>query len=254
MKCPGPLAGTKCEARKMIDDDVKTKALNLLPIIIQDMNSILTTDSETDEPFLIVEDWNELGTIQRELNKQMRPRAYYRNVIDYYNIQGNEAFQRMRFEKNNRYILPTGLFELDNIINWGFAGEHITCSNCYRSISLTPGYYGHQPRYVILNAEILCGDCINNNYEEDYIEYVMNNPENAIATSIVSEDRLAELGWKKLSKTYNAGIREGNNDKPMDVYNKLKTKWDVLFTFESGQFDLDFWAWIKKSMPDNVNL
>ena len=35
------------------------------------------------------------------------------------------------------------------------------------------------------------------------------------------------------------------NDKPIDVYNKLKDKYDVIFTFIPSQFYVAFWAWVK---------
>ena len=32
------------------------------------------------------------------------------------------------------------------------------------------------------------------------------------------------------------------NDKPIDVYNKLKDKYDVIFTFMPSQFYVTFWS------------
>lgn len=253
----------------MINDEKKKVALDLLTTILQDnnLNSILTTDSENDNPFVIIEDWKELGTIQKELNKQISPKSYYRWCITYYNEYGNEAFQDMRFgwtkekwDKKQRpcnvhhglspYLIPEGLFSLHDIVDWRFSDEHTTCSNCYRAIATTPGYYGDKLRYEIINCEVLCGDCIVNNFEDEYIEYITNYPKRALKTSIISEDRLEELGWKKLSRTYHAGIREGNNDDPKKVFNRYIDKFDeILFTYESGQFDLDFWMWIKHEKP-----
>ncbi len=238
----------------MIDDNKKQAALDLIPVIINtdQLNSQLTTDSETDEPFLIVEDWHEIGVLQRELNKWISPNAFYANRDRYINEQGNEAFQRMRFDTDGHapYLVPNGLFELYDVINYGFSDEHITCYNCYRSICTTPGYYGDKPRYAIVNDEFLCGDCINNYHEEEYVESVMNDPENALNTAIVSEQRLKELGWKKLSRKYENGFHEGMNDKPKDIYKKLK-KLNVLFTYELSQFYVEFYAWIKKPSSDD---
>jgi hypothetical protein len=62
-----------------------------------------------------------------------------------------------------------------------------------------------------------------------------------------------KLGWKKLQKTYNAGIREGNNDNPKKVFNKYKNKFsNILFTYETGQFDVDFWMWIHAPSDDGA--
>jgi hypothetical protein len=75
----------------MIDNDKKQLALQELSTILQkhNLNSILTTNAENDKPFIIIESWVELATIQRELNRMIAPEAYYRNAIDYYNIEGN---------------------------------------------------------------------------------------------------------------------------------------------------------------------
>lgn len=194
----------------MLENDDITLAISRLPTILQNMNSILTQDDE-GKPFLIVEDWHELGTIQRELN---------------------------------RIVSPEGLFDLDDVVDWGFSDEYTTCSNCSDVISMQPQYYGDITEFVILNNEILCSDCINESYEEEYIESVTNHPTNALKTTIISEDRLETLGWKQLKRKYENGLHQGQNDKPIDVFNKLKTKWDVLFTFQPSQFYIKFWAWI----------
>jgi hypothetical protein len=153
--------------------------MQILSEIIQNTNSILTTDSENDKPFVIIEDWNDLGKIQKELNKKLNPITYYKWLITYYNEYGNNAFQEMRlgwtkesWDKTKQpcnihrgfspYVVPNGLTSLDDIMEWGFSDEYITCSNCYKAIATTPNYYGDKPRYAIINDEILCGDCILN--------------------------------------------------------------------------------------------
>ncbi len=234
-----------------LDDDEKLMALGRLQIILEnDFNSILTEDTETDEPFLIVESWEELGKIQKELNRWLRPVAYYRNAIDYYNIQGDKAFQHMRFEVNRQYLVPEGLFELEDVCEWGFEDEYTTCGDCGKAIHTAPEYYEDKPRYVILEGDMLCGNCTHDHHIKEYIELCTNNEKNAINTRIVSEEELTKLGWKQLSRRYENGFHEGQNDKPSNVLNKLKKKFDVLFTYETSQFDVTFWAWVKNMQSD----
>ncbi len=245
--------------------EITEKTQELLRSIISDTNATLTTN-EDDEPFLIVTSWQELAMIQRELNRYLNPEAYYKWAITYYNEYGDDAFQNMRlgwtkekWDKTRKrcsiykglspYTVPNGLIELDKIVNWGFEDEHMTCENCGKAIHITPGYYGDRPRYVILECDMLCGDCIHDNYVEEYIELCTNNEKNAINTQIVSEEELTKLGWKQLSRRYESGLHEGQNDKPINVLNKLKKKFDVLFTYETSQFDITFWAWVKKPSP-----
>ncbi len=234
---------------------MKTNMIEILNNIIKNTNATLTTD-EDDEPFLIITSWQELAMIQRELNRHLNPGAYYKWAITYYNEYGNDAFQDMRLglREKSPYLVPEGLLRLDQVIEWGFDDEYVTCGNCGKAIHAAPEYYGDKPGYVILESDMLCGDCIHDNYVEEYIELCTNNEKNAINTQIVSEEEITKLGWKKLRKQYENGLREGQNDKPVDVLNKLKKKFNVLFTYDTGQFDITFWAWIKKPSPSGEGL
>ena len=89
----------------------KTIALSKLADIIGEfgLNSQITTSVETGEPFIIIEEWSELGIIQRELNRAMAPKFFYKHYIEYLNAKGNDAFKDMRFERNGRYEIPAGI-------------------------------------------------------------------------------------------------------------------------------------------------
>jgi len=239
----------------MIDNDKKQLALQELSTILQkhNLNSILTTNAENDKPFIIIESWVELATIQRELNRMIAPEAYYRNAIDYYNIEGNEAFQNMSFEVNHIYRVPEGLLELDDVIDWGFSDEWSTCSNCYKAIFTSPYYPGDKPRYAVLNNEVLCDDCITNECEQEYIDSVTNDYKKTLNTNIISESKLEELGWIKQEQKYESGMYKGQIDSPKKVWNEFKELGDTLFTYESGQFDINFWIWIRKSTSEDAN-
>jgi hypothetical protein len=230
----------------MIPDD---KTREILESIISNTNATLTAD-ENDKPFLILTSWHEIAQIQKELNKQLNPQAYYKWVITYYNEYGNDAFQEMRLgilHGSPPYEIPEGLIELSDIIEFGFDDEYSTCNECGKVIKTSISYYGDKPRYAILNkCEILCGDCIAGNYEEEYINERINNAKNAINTAIISEDRLEELGWKKMKTRFENGLHKGQDDKPSDALKKFGKHRDVLFTYETGQFDINFWVWVKK--------
>jgi hypothetical protein len=128
---------------------------------------------------------------------------------------------------------------------WGFSDEWITCSECGRAILTTPRFYGDKPRYAIIQSDLLCGDCIHDKYMEEYVDNATNNVSHAINTGIVSEEELQELGWKKLQRRYEKGLHEGQIDEPIKVLKKLSKKLNVIFTYETGQFDVMFWAWVK---------
>lgn len=222
----------------------------LLRLIISETNATLTKD-EDDENFLIVTSWKEVAKINKELNKQLRPNEYYKWLITYYNQQGDDAFENMRLEEvlttgEKRHFMPDGLLDLGTIVSYGFDDEYTTCGDCGRAVDTSPSYYGDKPRYAIIDNDVICGDCMHDNYMEEYIESCVNDYKNAVNTNIISEDELTNLGWMKLEEKYESGLYQGQNDKPIDVFNKLKKEFDVLFTYEPSQFDIVFWAWVKK--------
>lgn len=231
----------------------KNIALSKLADIIGefDLNSQITESVETGEPFIIIESWKELGTIQRELNREMAPKFFHKPYIDFMNIQGNKAFQDMRPQSKPPYTVPNGLHELDHWFDWGFSDEFSTCENCGRSFQYSHNSYDDIPRWAMIDRlGIFCHECIRDEFEEEYIESVTNNPKQALKITIINESRLAKLGWKKLDEKYENGFHQGMNDKPIDVYNKLKDKYDVIFTFMPSQFYVEFWAWTKPKEED----
>ena len=229
-------------------------ALDKLEEIIENLNlnSQITESVETGEPFIIIEEWSELGIIQRELNRVMAPKFFYKHYIEYLNTKGNDAFQDMRIEHNGWYITPTGLNTLDHWFEWGFSDEFSTCENCGRSFQYSQSSYDDIPRWALIDGlGIFCHECIRDEFEEEYIESVTNNPEQALKITIINESRLAELGWKELEGKYENGLHEGMNDDPKSIYNSLKADWDVLFTFMPSQFYVSFWAWVKPKEGEN---
>ena len=228
----------------------KTIALSKLADIIGEfgLNSQITESVETGEPFIIIEEWRELGIIQRELNRAMAPKFFYKHYIEYLNTKGNDAFQDMRIEHNGWYITPTGLNTLDHWFDWGFHDEYMICENCGRSFQYSHSSYDDIPRWALIDGlGIFCHECIRDEFEEEYIESVTNNPEQALKLTIIDEKRLIELGWTEPepNEEYRNGLHQGMNDKPIDIYNKLKNKYDVIFTLIPSQFYIAFWAWVK---------
>jgi hypothetical protein len=234
------------------------RILRMLWRITRNTNSFLTESIDTDKPFLIVESWDDLGKIQREINRRMHKKLFKKWNPIYNKIYGNRAFEEMRFghNKNNEltttskghwpYLVPTGLTELDNLIDWGFSDEHCTCTNCGKSFTTTPSYYGDKLNYATIEDELFCTDCIRNDLEDIYINNSTNNPKAAINTNIITEERLEKLGWTKNNETYINGLSEGSTETPKEIMKKYKNKTtDILFTYAPTQFDVYFWIWTK---------
>lgn len=187
------------------------RIIDVITSIIDEYNSRgngfieITTNIDDDEPFIVFMDWNEVAFVQRELNRRMWPDAFYKNHIGYLNQYGNKAYRDMRYKVKNSYIIPSGLHELDEFIEWGFDDEYAMCSECRKAVALEPGYFGDVPYYYYyaVDGEFICGDCIKNNeLTENYIEEVIEGGSKAnLDTRIVSEEKLKELGWINLGVT-----------------------------------------------------
>ena len=138
---------------------------------------------------------------------------------------------------------------------YGYSDEYISCSNCGKYIFTTPGYYGDIPPYEIFNDDILCGDCIRlPQYEDEYLEYLTNNPKVALKTSIIFPERMEEMGWKRLDEKWENGLHPGMDDQPEEVFAALKKEYpnyDIIFDYSLSQFYIQFGVWLKPKEDDD---
>ena len=157
------------------------------------------------------------------------------------------------FDSWDDYNKVRWIEKLYNQLPYGYSDEYISCSNCGKYIDTTPGYYGDIPAYDIFNDDILCEYCIRSQYEEEYIEYLTNNPKVALKTSIISPDRMEELGWTRLDEKYENGLHEYMNDKPEEVFKDVQMRYpgrDIIFDYSPSQFYVEFGVWIKPQESD----
>ena len=157
------------------------------------------------------------------------------------------------FDSWDDYNKVRWIEKLYNQLPYGYSDEYVSCSNCGKYIDTTPGYHGDIPAYDIFNDDILCEYCIRSQYEEEYIEYCTNNFNVAIKTSIISPDRLEELGWTRLDEKYENGLHEYMNYKPEEVYKNVQNRYpgrDIIFDCLPSQFYVEFGVWIKPQESD----
>lgn len=233
----------------------------LLDIIYSKTNSTLTHDRHNDDKdFLIVQDWDEAGIIQREINKILKLEAYHKWKKIYETQYGDRAFQDMRFGEGKSgepvnvsdgkppYKIPNGLIELDDLVDWGFADEYTTCHNCDGLIRMTADSYSWQPDYHIFkNGELLCDLCISERAIDEYIEEHVNQPM-LLNLKIVN---ITHYGWKKCDHIFETGMFPGQTDIPRDIIKREKDRGrDVIFTGDVSQFDIRFNVWFREKEYD----
>jgi len=229
----------------------------LVDIIYSKTNSILTHDRhDNDKDFLIVQDWDELGTIQREINKVLNPEAYHKWEKTYETEYGDEAFQDMRFGEGNLgepvnvskgsppYRVPDGLIELDDLVDWGFDDEYATCHRCNGLIRMMSDSYFWQPDYHIFKGgELLCDLCISEYAIDEYIEEHINQPM-LLNLNVVN---IAYYGWKKCDHVFETGMYPGQTDNPEEIIKRENNRGrDVILTGDISQFDVRFNVWFRE--------
>ena len=137
----------------------------------------------------------------------------------------------------------TGL-QIDDILkNWGFSDEYVSCNHCNNVIYLSERYY------YISNNEIICGDCLreNKDFQEDYIEYLINNHE--VANTILTVSQLKDIDFKPCNCNddqckFWAGLRDQKQDNPENILKKaIKLNPDLDYIFDIiniSMFDIEF--------------
>lgn len=132
---------------------------------------------------------------------------------------------------------------------WGFADEYSTCGNCGGLIKTSPDYYGWTPDYWITDGDITCGDCVREDFAEEYIGEILHGYHHchdfSTANVLIGFDQLYKMGFYKLDEKYYNGMHHGMNDKPEDVFKKLEKKHWVLFEIHPSQFYVKFEVWVK---------
>ena len=125
------------------------------------------------------------------------------------------------------------------IIEWDDNG--ICCDNCFKFTPTKPGFHGDLETAIIFDGYALCPNCIRDN-PEDYLESLINNPDNA--DKILGES-LEDLGFIRLNKeSYQSGFHPGQTDDGYKVTKLLRDsgeKRDLIFSIDcAGQFDVHF--------------
>lgn len=131
--------------------------------------------------------------------------------------------------------------DLDELIDWGFSDEFMTCGDCNCAIN----YYNDKYFIDSENGTIQCLDCLDNN---EYLDYIINNP-NRANKGILNTNFIIENGFVLYKSDYEYGLY-GVNDNPEAIFNEINDKFesvDILFNIsDSNPFAINFDAYIRK--------
>ncbi len=146
------------------------------------------------------------------------------------------------------YETPEGIEELGwdgGVAEYGFSDEYSQCDgdDCLSLIRTSPDSHDWQPDYWISPIEgLICSDCLVENHAEDYIEAHINQQQ-------LVNDYLVhpyEFGFVELHRDFENGYHRGQDDDPAKVIEFMnKAGFDVVFTANVGQFDVNFFVWAR---------
>lgn len=158
----------------------------------------------------------------KSFNKMLIEEFTQKRTVDYLGeeIDITEELEEMeRFTNHDDYFV-----NLVTENNWTFSDEGFVCSDCY-----TWHYYDDNcgcsyTNYFMGDGFIVCKDCLENNeeYMEMFLDDKINNPRKA--NTILSEDKLKELGFEKINEHYYENGWYGDNDQPSEILEKAKEK------------------------------
>ena len=125
--------------------------------------------------------------------------------------------------------------------NWGYSDSYYICDDCGKAFRYPE--YG-TANYWTGDGFIICEDCVKENYKDEYIAELINNPQKA--NVLLNPNELEELGFIKLDGDYENGFY-GVEDKPQAIYDRLKNdKVEIIFHVgESNPFAIYFSAWVR---------
>jgi len=159
---------------------------------------------ENEKDFLIVDSWESLE-----------------KIVEYFELESDN--------------------ELDNITEWGFYDEYMTCYDCGKAIRIVGDSYHWKPNFEYTEDGLFCSECLD---EDEIIQLKVNDFKNA--NTILTDEQLENEGFTKQNEdTYINGF--DFDDNPEEIFNKLKDKFnEILFSiYNNSQFYTEFDVWAR---------
>lgn len=132
-----------------------------------------------------------------------------------------------------------------------------TCIECYKYINLSPHSYGWAPNFISGEYGHVCRECVEDNHENLYEEYVNCGTVQIKAIPSWAKKLVEADGWHRLEReemddceSYETGWYTGQTDDPKELVETLEEDYpdhDYLFCIDmSGQFHVNWGVYIKK--------
>ena len=197
-----------------------------------DLLTHLKGTEDAEEMFLIVDSWDFIREFHSWANDKYRKELYEETRYDY-----PEDLENQRYFTAWLDYLTQGM--------WGFSDEYSVCEHCNKAFRTSPDSYSWTANYWLGDGFIICDECVKEDFAEEYLESLHNNPKTA--NTILSDDEMENAGYEKINRdSYESGWY-GRCDDPQDILEKeMETNPDYDYVFSicgNGQFHTDFDLW-----------
>lgn len=187
-----------------------------------------------EELFLIVDSWDFIREFHSWANDKYGKELYEETAYDY-----PEDLEVQKYFTAWLDYLTQGM--------WGFSDEYSVCEHCNRAFRTSPDSYSWTANYWLGDGFIICDECVKEDFAEEYLESMHNNPK--IANTILSDNEMENIGYEKVNAdNYESGWY-GTCDDPQEILEKemeINPEYDYVFSVcGSGQFHTYFDLWRK---------
>lgn len=188
---------------------------------------------EDDNNILVFDDWDSAKAFNKLVIEKLKE-----NEIDI-SLEEQQASARTNGEE---YFV-----DLITEDSWTYSDEGFLCDECQRWHYYEDRNGVGYVNYYINDGGIVCSDCVNESdeYTEMYLEELIDDYSKA--NTLLTEDKLYELGFEKFNNTVYENGMYGDNDSPqqiMETAQSLYPNKEFLFSIRkiynpfTTQFDL----------------
>lgn len=183
------------------------------------------------------------------------------NTPGEYEIKHGLAERRNRQAKIGKWLEWRESNYDDLQLQW--SDEWTSCDNCGKAVRTSPNSYSWTRSFVELDGEIICRECWDS-LIEDIITLYASNYHNGFENKALPPEFSALLEsagftcWQPNEnecKRYETGFHAHQTDDPKAVFDEIMSDshdWEICFVILStGQFDVDWTAYVRKIGGDN---
>ena len=187
-----------------------------------------------EEMFLIVDGWDFIREFHIWANEKYGKELYEETGYDYPESKDTRDYFTAWLD-----YLTQGM--------WGFSDEYAVCECCNKAFRTSPDSYSWTQNYWLGDGFIICEDCVREEYSEDYLESLQNNPKTA--NTILSDSEMENAGYEKVNTdSYESGWYGRCEDPEEILEREMESNPDYDYVFSicgSGQFHTEFDLWRK---------